>query len=229
MYNHSMTVMDAPIISELEAAFLENASAEVAIGQAQYMKNLFPFLGIQKPLRAELQRSIFKNHPIQNEDELLTIMDHLWTKDEREYHYAACDLGEKYLKLCSQKALKTFETMIRTKSWWDTVDKIASNLFGLVLFKYPQPLDHWVQDSCLWIRRTTLIYQLRYKEKTNTNKLFEYCKKLMHEKEFFIQKAIGWALREYSKTNPQDVKAFIMENKPKLSPLSFREGIRLIK
>ncbi|NGX31698.1 MAG: hypothetical protein K940chlam8_01074 [Chlamydiae bacterium] len=224
-----MTVIDAPIISDLEATFLENASVEVSMSQAQYMKNLFPFFGIQKPKRAELQRSIFKSYPIQNEDELLAIIDYLWTKAEREYHYAACDLGEKYLKLCSQKALKTFEAMIRVKSWWDTVDKIASNLFGLVLLKYPQSLDHWIQDPCLWIRRTILIYQLRYKEKTNKEKLFEYCEKLMHEKEFFIQKAIGWALREYSKTNPQDVKAFIMKNKPKLSSLSFKEGIRLIK
>lgn len=218
-----------PMIFELEKLFLENASPKIAEGQAKYMKNLFPFLGIQKPQRAQIQRLIFKKYPIKDESTLFCILQILWCKNEREFQYTACDLAEKYLKLCSEKALNSFEKMIRNKSWWDTVDKISSNLLGILLLNYPKfisLMDRWIEDPNLWIRRSALLYQLKYKTQTNEKKLFEYCQKLMHEKEFFIQKAIDWALREYSKTSPETVKFFIRNHS--LSPLSQREGMKII-
>jgi 3-methyladenine DNA glycosylase AlkD len=123
--------------------------------------------------------------------------------------------------------LEIFEYLIRTKSWWDTVDDIAANLVGPLLSDYPElikVMDSWIQDENIWIRRTALIFQLKWKKQTDTNRLFTYCGQVMHERDFFIRKAIGWALRQYSKTDPVAVKQFIQDNQFKLSPLSIKEG-----
>lgn len=129
--------------------------------------------------------------------------------------------------------LRLYEQLIREGAWWDFVDDIASNLIGLALQKSPKKMwkvmDRWQTDENLWIRRTTLLCQLKFKERTNEEKLFEYCENLCNEKEFFIRKAIGWALRQYSYVKPDRVMIFLTENKKKLSKLSYREGIKVIK
>lgn len=161
----------------------------------------------------------------------VNILDRLWHKEQREFQYTACDIAEKYLMLASNQAIPFFENMIRTKSWWDTVDKIASNLIGPTILKYPKSkliLDDWIRDSNMWIRRSAILFQLRYKYETDEQLLFKYCRHAMHEKEFFIQKAIGWALREYSKTSPSSVINFIDKYRSKLSSLSIREGSKMI-
>eukprot|EP01087_Luapelamoeba_hula_P014055 TRINITY_DN4057_c0_g1_i2.p1 TRINITY_DN4057_c0_g1~~TRINITY_DN4057_c0_g1_i2.p1 ORF type:complete len:122 (+),score=10.59 TRINITY_DN4057_c0_g1_i2:413-778(+) len=121
--------------------------------------------------------------------------------------------------------------MIRNKSWWDTVDIIASNLVGSLVTQFPQlsaTMDNWISDEHLWVRRTALIHQLKYKAATNTDRLYSYIGQLMHEQDFFIRKAIGWALREYSKTDPDSVRDFIAANDSELSSLSKREGSKYV-
>jgi len=121
--------------------------------------------------------------------------------------------------------------MIRTNSWWDTVDTIAPNLVGHLVkthHELTKLMDQWIEDPYLWIRRAALLHQLRWKEMTDEETLFRYCQKTMHEKDFFIRKAIGWVLREYSKTNPRSVKKFIAKYQSNLSPLSIREGSKYL-
>lgn len=127
--------------------------------------------------------------------------------------------------------LETFERMLRQKAWWDTVDLISSKLVGLLLQKFPElvrRMENWIQDDFLWIRRCALIFQLSYKAATDEAMLFRFCMLRMHEEGFFIRKAIGWALRQYSKTNPDAVRRFIAENDDGLSNLSKREGSKYV-
>ncbi|MCK4934096.1 MAG: DNA alkylation repair protein [Simkaniaceae bacterium] len=220
-----------PFVKSIETAFRNNADKSIATKQSAYLKNHFPFLGLMQPVRKALQREVFQKFPLDSEEDLKRILFDLWQKEEREFQYAACDLAIKYSKLCSPNMLGTFEKMIREKSWWDTVDTVASNLIGELLKENPllKPKMHlWVYDPHLWIRRSALLFQLKFKEKTDEKRLFDYCESLMHEKEFFIQKAIGWVLREYSKTAPLKVGNFISENKLKLSNLSIKEGSKYL-
>ncbi len=168
------------LIAELEAHFTKVQDPLIATPMAAYMKNKFPFHGIKKPQRALIQRELFKKHPLQTEQELIQALEVLWDKPEREYQYVACDLAYNYKKLWTPQILTVFESLIRTKSWWDTVDILASKMIGTLLLQYPELLpsmDNWIEDEYLWIRRTALIYQLSYKEATNKKRLFSYCTK----------------------------------------------------
>ncbi|HXF28518.1 MAG TPA: DNA alkylation repair protein, partial [Chlamydiales bacterium] len=189
------------------------------------------FLGIAKPDREKIEKAVFQKYPVAHSKELEKLLFTLWEKEEREFHYAAISLAKRAFKIWDPTLLQAFETLIRSQSWWDSVDAIASNLVGALLLQFPQLVttcDHWVDDDDLWMRRTSLIFQLQFKEKTDEERLFGNCKKLMHEKEFFIRKAIGWALRQYSKTNPEKVRLFIEMHRKQLSPLSVREGSKYV-
>jgi 3-methyladenine DNA glycosylase AlkD len=219
------------MLSSLERAFTASKNPAIATQQAAYLKEKFNFFGLTKPVRAEIQKKIFKEHAIKNSVELQKSIEALWHKQEREFHYAAIDLAIRYKKLWTPDFLPLFDTMIRTHSWWDSVDAIAANMVGLVVKNNPNLLttmDAWIGDDYLWTRRTALLFQLRWKEATDEQRLYAYCKKTFHEKDFFIRKAIGWALREYSKTNPASVKIFIDTNKNLMSNLSIREGSKYL-
>ncbi len=215
------------LIKELEKQFNSIKDPAIAVQQKAYMRNLFPFLGIKKPLRAKIQKEAWKRYPLSHEEELIEALTILWQKPEREYQYSALDLAYHYKKLWTPKIFLTFEELIRTKSWWDTVDLLASKQVGTLLSTHPELtlcMDKWIDDEDIWIRRSAIIYQLSYKETTDHERLFRYCKLRMHEKEFFIRKAIGWALRHYARTDPQAVIDFITKEKESLSPLSYREA-----
>jgi 3-methyladenine DNA glycosylase AlkD len=215
--------------AEVEKILASAKNREIAEKQTQYLRGQFPFFGITKPVQKQLNRSLLKTYKISEEKELHFLLLHFWKKKEREFHYFAIDLAKKYPKLWTLELFAVFEEMIRTHAWWDSVDDIASNLIGPLLKKFPQlvpHMDHWINDSFLWIRRTALIYQLKYKEKTDASQLFKYCAHLAHEKDFFIRKAIGWALREYHKTSPDKVLSFVEKNKTLLSPLSIKEALK---
>lgn len=220
------------LIKQLRAAFEENRHSEIAKKQRAYLKNLFPFLGLKKPLRTSLQITIFSKNKIERLEELTSIVKKLWSLDKREYHYAAIDLLKKYKKLLSFESFELLEMLIRKNSWWDSVDLLAANILGHLLLKFPSlknNMDSWITDKDLWIRRSAILFQLKYRQKTDEEKLFSYCEKRMHEKEFFIRKAIGWVLREYSKTDPEKVLKFLRKNKNSLSPLSLREASKYLK
>lgn len=220
------------MIDALQRCFEAHGDKKIAEKQTKYLRNLFPFFGVVKPLHHSLVKEVFKQFPLHNPDELSRMLETLWEKKEREYHYAALELSKKYRKWHTPDALKLFEQLIRTQSWWDSVDELATHHVGALCSRFPSlipRMDQWIDDENLWIRRTAILFQLRYKEKTDARRLFSYCEKRMHEEEFFIRKAIGWALREYSKTDPEKVRAFLSQNRDRLSGLSLREGGRLLK
>jgi len=215
------------MIEELREVFEKNGNKAIAAKQSAYMRNLFPFYGIPKPQRGLLEKEIFRQFPVKREEELVELIERMWKEEMREFQYAALSLAKKHGKLWSPSTLILFERMVREKSWWDTVDDIAANLVGPLLRKEKglvAKMDEWIDDDYLWIRRTALIFQLRWKEKTDEGRLFSYCTKRMSEREFFIRKAIGWALRQHGKHAPDKVRAFVEEHRGALSGLSIREA-----
>lgn len=216
-------------IEQLTALFEEHRNDDNAGPMKKYMKDHFPFLGIKSPLRKELEKQFFKETGILKEDFNKDIVEGFWDKDEREYQYTAITYIGKFIKKMPKDTILLLERLITTKSWWDSVDSIAPQV-GELARKYPElveeNINHWSKHDNFWLRRASILFQLKYKNETNEALLYEYMVKNADSKEFFIQKAIGWALREYSKTNPESVKAFIEGNQ--LAPLSIREGSKYL-
>lgn len=209
--------------------FKENKNEENAQAMKKYMKDKFEFLGIKSPLRKELQREflkgIDKKAPIDK-----SLVQVQWKEDAREYQYLALDYLVKEKKKLQKEDITFLKELITTKSWWDSVDLIASHLVGEICKIYPELVDEyilkWSIDEDMWLRRTSILYQLKYKENLDTKILEKVIKVNANDKEFFIRKAIGWALREYSKTNKEWVEKFINDNE--LSPLSIKEASKYI-
>ncbi len=219
----------AQLLTELENLFIKHADPSSAERQSAYLVNQFPFFGLPKPKRAMLQKELFNQIRSIKRPELIEIVKGLWEKPQREFHYAAIDLLTRHWKQLTPADLPFLEDIIRTHAWWDTVDALASNVLGKLLMQHPDlisQMDQWIVDEFLWIRRSALIFQLKWKEKTKEECLFDYCQKTMCEKNFFIRKGIGWALREYSKTKPKAVSEFLSEHAPKLSKLTYKEASR---
>ncbi|MFF2484690.1 DNA alkylation repair protein [Paenibacillus sp. NPDC058071] len=215
----------------LEERFREQADAEQASAMEAYMRNLFPFLGIRGPERTALARSIWKELGVPKGEQLVETALALWRLPEREFQYTAIELLDKHAKKAERGHVDVLELLVTDKSWWDTVDLIASRLVGTYFVRYPDAVDaytsRWIESDSMWLRRTALLYQLKYKEKTDTAKLFAYIDRCKEENEFFIRKAIGWALREYAKTDENAVRRFVEDTA--LSPLSRKEALKHLK
>lgn len=201
-----------------------------AIAMSLYMRNKFKFLGIKSPKRKEIFKQIFENFKNNKEIDKEFVVK-FFNKDYREFQYIAIDYLIKMKKYFLKDDIFFIKDLIITKSWWDTVDIIASNLLGEICKKYPSLIDEqivfWINDENMWLRRSSIIFQLRYKENTNLEILQKSIESNIDDDEFFIQKAIGWALREYSKTDYKWVLNFI--NNHNLSKLSKREAEKYIK
>ena len=193
-----------------------------------YMRNQFPYLGIKSTLRRQLQRDFFSKNGLPALDDLPTILLNLWALPEREYQYAGDDLLGKFENNLPPDFIETIETLLTTKSWWDTVDSLAANAIGTHFTRFPavrqSKLETWRKSNNFWLRRACILFQLKYKNDTD----FELLKALIREnlgsKEFFINKAIGWALRAYTRVDPYGVRRFVAETP--LSPLSAREALK---
>jgi 3-methyladenine DNA glycosylase AlkD len=134
--------------------------------------------------------------------------------------------------VCGPGFLAPIRTLVTTKSWWDTVDSLAKNGAGGLVLRYPElagTMDRWVESENMWLRRTAILHQLGFKERTGADRLFRYCELRAHEQEFFIRKAIGWALREYSKVDADAVRRFVADHDAALSGLSKREALLWLK
>lgn len=216
-------------IEVVTTLFEGNRNEENSGPMKKYMKDHFPFLGIKSPLRKELEKQFFKETEILKRPFNQDFVISLWEKDEREYQYTAITYTGKFIKKLPKDVIQFLGGLITTKSWWDSVDSIAP-LAGELAKKYPElineNINQWSVDDNFWLQRTSILFQLKYKDQTNEALLYDYIVKNADSKEFFIQKAIGWALREYSKTNPVSVKEFIRDNQ--LAPLSIREGSKYL-
>lgn len=194
-----------------------------AAAMSAYQRGQFPFLGLRTPLRREVLKSFLKGHPPDKEWVPL-----LWELPEREYQYCAVDILLTLKKKLVPSDLPLIESCIVSRSWWDTVDLLAGNAAGYVLRKFPgmqaEFAEQWAVSDNMWLNRSAILFQLHYKEATDEALLYRYIRMHSQSSEFFIQKAIGWALREHSKTHPASVQAFIAEEE--LKPLSRREGLK---
>ena len=202
---------------------------EKAMAMSAYMKNQFPFAGLQAPDRRKICKEYFKEMSKQPVVDW-TFVWQCYQKDEREFQIIAIDYLVIMKNKIEEKDLNQLELLITTKSWWDSVDSLSS-VVGYLVLKYPsfkRKIREWgFQSNNIWLIRTAIIFQLKYKEKTDTHFLSEVIKHNSQTNEFFINKAIGWALRQYSKTDQQWVKQFLQENE--LSKLSVREGSKYVQ
>ncbi|MBD0335470.1 MAG: DNA alkylation repair protein [Cyanobacteria bacterium Co-bin13] len=197
----------------------------------RYMRDQFDFLGIKTPQRRALLKDFLARYGPPELAELEDWVLPLWALPQREYQYAALDLLERLIRRLPAEKLPLLEHLIVTKSWWDTVDMVASHLVGNLLARHPEIRDpvveRWRVSENFWLRRTTLLFQLHYKNRTDRQLLFALIQSNLESREFFIQKAIGWALREYSKHEPEAVLTFV-EQTP-LPALSQREALKWLK
>jgi 3-methyladenine DNA glycosylase AlkD len=223
--------MKKQFVQELEGEFRRNANPANAAGQAAYMKNHFAFWGISSPIRKDIQRPFFLKSYLPAKSEAKEIIRILWAKPQREFHYFAQEFFLKYSNDLEKEDIELMEYMVLNNSWWDTIDFIAPKLMGNYFKKFPELrrkyTEVWIKSGNIWLQRSAILFQLKYKEQLDTQLLSEIINKLSGSDEFFINKAIGWILREYSKTNPRWVLHFVEKNQ--LSNLSKREAIRLIK
>ena len=218
-------------IKILEIEFEKNANPEIAIGQKAYMKNNFDFYGIKTPDRRKIQKPFLVKKYLSPKKDLEKIVKTLWKKPEREYQYFSQELSEKYSKQFDKIDIKLFEFMIINKSWWDTIDFIAPKLVGEYFKLYPEQrnnhIEKWIVSDNIWLQRTAILFQLNYKSDLDKDFLAYIIHLLLGSKEFFINKAIGWILRQYSRTNPAWVIDFA--NKTDLNALSKKEALRIIQ
>ena len=195
---------------------------------ARYMRGKFPFLGIPSPERERLQREAWAGTRTASQEDLAGAALALWELRERGDQYAACGLLARHAKVLDAAFVSTLRTLVTTKSWWDTVDTLASHVAVSIVRRHPETvavMDSWIGDSDFWLARVAILHQLRAKADTDVGRLFRYCELRSGDGEFFIRKAIGWALREYSKTDGTAVRAFVAEHQATLAPLSRREAL----
>ncbi len=217
-------------IEALESVFQQHANPEIALGQGAYMKDKFEFFGFQSTERRSLQRAFPTKDKRPQKEYLEFILKQLWQKPQREFQYFGLDLLAKYLNQIEKRDIVLYEWLVTHKSWWDTVDAIASKAMGKYFMAFPGQqsiyVEKWLQSQNIWLQRSTILFQLNYKEHTNTELLTYIINKFTGSKEFFINKAIGWLLRNYARVNPGWVTEFV--EKTDLSPLSRREALKNI-
>ena len=218
-------------ILDLENAFAAKQNPENAFAMAKYMKNNFPFFGIKTDERRHIFKEIWKENKQEVSANTREISLALHSKQEREFHYCAIEILVKELKGSYKKEdIQLIEKLIITNTWWDSVDTIAKYILGEYLLQFPletqNVIERFSNSENMWLNRSAILFQLGYKQKTNSAFLFSECIKQAHSKDFFIQKAIGWALREFAKTNPEAVRQFVGNNN--LKPLSTKEALKNI-
>ena len=213
--------------TKLKSYFEKHANPSQAAPMKKYMRDQFEYLGIKSPQVKELLREHVKLHGLPSLEDLDTVTRDLWSLPQREFQYVAMSLVERLEKKLPKSSIKTLEFMITHKSWWDTVDNIA-HIVGIHFRRFPDVkekyLAKWRRSKNIWLRRTAIIFQLEYKKETDFDLLCDIIRENLDSKEFFINKAIGWALRQYARTDPKAVKKFVKATE--LHPLSRREAMK---
>ena len=218
-------------VAELRSLFLVHSNPEKAIEMENYMKNNFPFMGLQAPIRRTIQKQWINSNKSLSIDQKWELIFELWRQPEREFQLTAVDwLIQWNKKDWVLDDHKNLEHLIVTKSWWDTVDLIASNCvanFIALFYKTDHSLLYsWGKSNNIWLQRTCLLFQLKYKSNVNIPLLTEFISDFHSNKDFFIQKAIGWSLRELSKIYPNQTKEIIA--KYAIEGLAKREALKWI-
>ncbi|GHF58239.1 DNA alkylation repair protein [Streptomyces griseosporeus] len=217
------------VLERLTATYAGAADPGRAATMRAYMKDVAPFLGIPTTDRRTLSRAVLAGTPRPDEADCTAIALRCWLLPEREYHYFAVDYLRRHTGRCSSAFLPVVRHLLTTVPWWDTVDLLAVHVVGpLVAADRPLTavMDAWIADDDPWLVRTALLHQLRYKERTDADRLFAYCLRRSGHPGFFVRKAIGWALREYAKTDPRAVRDFVARERGRFAPLTVREALK---
>ncbi|MER6206088.1 DNA alkylation repair protein [Streptomyces sp. NPDC001642] len=225
------SVLADTVLERLTVTYAAAADPERAASMRAYMKDVAPFLGLTTPLRRALSRTVLEGTPRPDEADCTAIALRCWELPEREYQYFAVDYLRRHVRQCTSGFLPVALYLVSTVPWWDTVDALASHVVGGLVAADPElvgDMDAWIVDEDMWVARTALLHQLRYKERTDTERLFAYCLRQSGHPDFFIRKAIGWCLREYAKTDPEAVRGFLAREKGRFAPLSVREALKNI-
>lgn len=215
-----------PLAEKLAAA----GNPEDAEWSKRYMKNQFEFFGIKTPQRNAIFKEFWAEHGLPDFADLEPLVNNLFALPEREFHYFAIELATKFKKQWTERTLALFEKMVQKNSWWDSVDYINSVCLRPYFKRFPENTteitQRWIDSGNMWLQRLSVIFQLGRRSDTDIALLFRNINQLSHSKEFFIQKGIGWALRELAKAAPETVREFVAENE--LKPLSRREALKHI-
>lgn len=204
------------------------ANADDARAMKAYMRGRFEFLGVKTPARRKAAKAFFKKHGGADID--WRFVRQAWEHPFREMQYAALDYLETRKNLLCPGDLPQLKKLAQTKSWWDTID-FLDRLVGGIIAGFPETrpvILQWSRDEDIWLRRLAIDHQLLRKDRTDQHLLEQILVNNLNQTEFFINKAIGWALRDYSKTNPVWVKNFIRQHHGKMAPLSIREASKYL-
>jgi 3-methyladenine DNA glycosylase AlkD len=217
----------ATAVAELAGAFAAIGDPERAAGMRRYMRDQFEFFGVPTPERRAVANRVLAPLGPPSPSDLEAIGPLAWAVDQREVQYAAVDVLVRHVERARPELLDVVGGLVTAKSWWDTVDALASNVVGPLVRRHPQliaTLDGWIDGDELWLARTAILHQLGYKSSTDVDRLFGYSLTWADCPDFFARKAIGWALRQYARTDPEAVRRFLADNGDALSPLTVREA-----
>lgn len=225
-----------PLAQDIEhrviAAFTPHRDDAKAEAMRAYMRDQFAFIGIPSPERVALSREAIEGVPKPSAEDLDALARMLWARDEREYQYFAMWILRRNVKVLSADFIPTARVLITTKSWWDTVDELAQNIVGPIVRRdrdLDAVMDAWIDEDDLWLARTAILHQNRWRDHTDADRLFRYCERRAGDTDFFIRKAIGWALREHTRVDPDAVRSFLAAHDTELSGLSKREALKWLE
>jgi len=223
------------LLPKLRKALKQAADPAKAPAMQAYMKSVMPYHGVPTAARVEVCNTVFADVQFTTAEAWQSQILEIWHGARfREERYAALHLaGDKRFKAFQTlSAVKMYEELIVTGAWWDYVDGIASNRIGQILRDYPAPMCRkmlaWSKSSNMWIARTSILCQLGFKADTDLDLLYACIEPSLVSKEFFLQKAIGWALRQHAWTDPAEVRKYVQSNRTRLSALSIREALKNI-
>ena len=224
--NSKVTTLVEKVGKELR----KNADHKRSQPMKKYMRDKFEFFGLSSPLRRSVCKEFLQQKLSPQETRKFVAL--LWAKPQREFQYFAIDYLEKHMDTSAEfeANMECIKSLITSKSWWDTVDALANKIVGGFVRQHrdvgKNVMEDWIDHENMWLRRTALLHQLSYKEETDEEMLFRFCSLRAEEEEFFIRKAIGWALRQYAWTCSSSVKKFLLKHKKTLSNLSFKEAAK---
>ena len=232
-----MSRVGGALSHDLHERFAAAGDAERARGQQAYMKSEMPFYGVTAPELRRIAKAVFAERPIEDAETWLASVLEVWrSASHREARHAAIELllWPKYKRAwLDPQCFDALEEMITTGAWWDYVDAIATQAVHHIMLTSThattRKMRAWSRRSNLWLRRTSIICQLKRRQDTDLDLLSLAIRRSLADDNFFARKGIGWALREYSKTDPEWVVAFLLEHREQLSALSKREALKVLK
>lgn len=224
--------VDPNDLAALRTSFEMLADPAKGVEMRRYMRDRFPFLGVSSPERRRAQRDWIARLRTAPIDDVLAAAEACWREPEREFQYAAADLLRRHAKRVEPRHLPAVRGLIERGAWWDVVDSLAPHVVGSLVGRHPElvaEMDRWVLDDDMWVVRSAILHQLTYGDGTDADRLFRYCEQQAGHPDFFVRKAIGWALRQYARVAPDAVRDWVADHEPELSELSVREATKHLR